>query len=210
MVAGFSGVLMARRYHARGAPGKSARPLFIDTGDGRAMFRRVSLSVAPDGSVIDRKRVGRRRTRFTKDEAREIGLRAARKLNARKCRPSPSCLEDEAISAKEVPWQAGLPDHRGESSGLDFVAVAVRRDRNQHDLAPDHSLVDGVRPLALLRKAKPLACKTFTKASNVTPDRPPGRMRTCRRHLSCDAKPTKARACSRARKHLSGLAGSAI
>jgi hypothetical protein len=142
--------------------------------------------------------------------AREIGLRAARKLNAHKCRPSPSCLENEAISAKEVPWQAELPDHRGESSGLDFVAVAVRRDRNQHDLAPDHSPVDGVRPLALLWKAKPLACKTFTKASNVTPDRPPGRMRTCRRHLSCDAKPTKARASSKARKHLSGLAGSAI
>jgi hypothetical protein len=38
------------------------------------MFRPVSLSVAPDGSVVDRKKPGRPRARFPANERRETPL----------------------------------------------------------------------------------------------------------------------------------------
>ncbi len=47
---------------------------FLDAGGARSIFLAVSLAITPDGSITERKRFGRWRTRFSPTERREITL----------------------------------------------------------------------------------------------------------------------------------------
>jgi hypothetical protein len=60
-----------------GSPRRSPAPPSLDLAGAKRSSRAVSLVAAPDGSVVDRKRCGRKGSRFTKPDGREALLRLA-------------------------------------------------------------------------------------------------------------------------------------